>query len=105
MSSSKDDALKKFWQLPELIESLLAYLDARSILDLTKAHPPTIQLFKSRSKMRSKMWKGFVDEIGGTGWDEESSILHRSNALLQMIGVPESLLLDLLRGVIWKLEK
>ena len=98
MASSKDDAMKKFWQLPEFVESLLPYLDARSVLNLARAHPPTVPILKKRSKMRSKMWEGFVNEIGEPWWDEESDIKHL-NALLQMMGLPETLLLDLLHGI------
>ena len=29
MQSSKDDAMKKFWQLPELVEKLLMFIDVK----------------------------------------------------------------------------
>ena len=41
MASSKDDAMKKFWQLPELVEKLLMFLDVKYVLNL--AHAPTIE--------------------------------------------------------------
>ena len=98
MSSSKDSAQRKFWQIPELIEYMLPFLDGESIVNLAKAHPLTNMVLKNRSKMRSKMWEGFVNQIGEPWWDEESDIKHL-NALLQMMGLPETLLLDLLHGI------
>ena len=40
---------KKFWKTPELVEMLLAHLDASSILELGKAHPPTIKILQGVS--------------------------------------------------------
>ena len=42
MSSVQGSSGKKFWKTPELVDLLLGHLDATSILELAKAHPPTI---------------------------------------------------------------
>ena len=42
-------ASKKFWEIPELLEMLLPHLDSASILELAKAHRPTIQILQCGS--------------------------------------------------------
>ena len=39
-------ASKKFWATPELVEMLFPHLDASSILELGKAHPPAIEILQ-----------------------------------------------------------
>ena len=45
--------MKKFWQLPELVEKLLMFIDVKSVLNLV--HAPTIALRIEILKNRSKM--------------------------------------------------
>ena len=49
MSSLEEKASKKFWKTPELVEMMLPHLDASSILELAKAHPPIIEILQGRS--------------------------------------------------------
>ena len=47
MSSVQGSSEKKFWKTPELVDLLLGHLDAPSILELVKAHPPIILILQS----------------------------------------------------------
>ena len=38
---SRNEAEKRFWKTPELVEGLLPFLDPSSILTLAQAHPLT----------------------------------------------------------------
>ena len=55
MSVSGSEAEKKFWMTPELVESLLPFLDPPSILELAKAHPLTVGILEGAST-----WSRFV---------------------------------------------
>ena len=48
-SSKKTEAERKFWKLPELVETLLAYLDVKSILCLARSHQLTLTLVQGIS--------------------------------------------------------
>ena len=98
MSLSKDDAERTFWQVPELIEYMLPFLDGESLLNLAKVHPLTTKVLKNKSKMRSKMWKGLVSQIHEPWWTEERD-LQVLKDLLQLMGAPETLLLELLHMI------
>ena len=96
--------MKRFFQLPELVAQLLSFLDVKSILNLAKAHPLTIKILKNRSKM----WKGLVNKIIDCSFDpyhdswtavELDRDIQHLNELLQMMGVPEDLLLQLLHAI------
>ena len=98
---SKNDVVKRFFQLPELVSKLLSFLDVKSILNLAKAHPPTIKILKNQSKM----WKGLVNKIIEP-WDHEpwavdglDRDIQHLKELLQMMGLPEELLLELLHAI------
>ena len=97
MSTSVDDAQGKFWQVPELIEYMLPFLEGKSILNLAKAHPLTIKVLKNSSKV----WMGIVNEVDEPWWTEERDI-QVLNDLLQMMGAPESFLLELLHAICGK---
>ena len=98
MSSSKGNAERNFWQVPELIEYMLPFLDGESILNLSKAHPLTNMVLKNMSKSRSKMWTGLVNQIHEPWWTEERD-LQVLNDILQTMGAPESLLLEFLHAI------
>ena len=98
---SKNGVVKRFFQLPELVSKLLSFLDVKSILNLAKAHPPTIKILKNQSKM----WKGLVNKIIEP-WDHEpwavdglDRDIQHLKELLQMMGLPEELLLELLHAI------
>ena len=57
MSFRQDNhAVEMFWQLPELQENLLPFLDPRSILNLAKAFPPTVKILKKLTPGLSGGW-------------------------------------------------
>ena len=55
MSESGSEAEKKFWKTPELVESLLNFLDPPSILELAQAHPLTIGIMQG-----TYTWRRFI---------------------------------------------
>ena len=42
----ESEAMKKFWEIPELVERLFTFLDASSTLSLARAHPPTVRILQ-----------------------------------------------------------
>ena len=42
----ESEAMKKFWKIPELVEKLFPFLDASSILNLARVHPPTHRILQ-----------------------------------------------------------
>ena len=99
MSSSQDNhAVEMFWRLPELQENLMPFLHPRSILNLAKAFPPIVKILKKESRMRKLMWARLLDDIGKPWWDEEQDV-HLLSSLLQLMGLPEPLLMDYLHKV------
>ena len=98
MSSSKGNAERNFWQVPELIEYMLPFLDGESILNLSKAHSLTNMVLKNMSMSRSKMWEGLVNQIHEPWWTEERD-LQVLNDILQTMGAPEALLLEFLHAI------
>ena len=99
MFSSQDNhVVEIFWQLPELQENLLSFLDPQSTLNVAKAFPPIVKVLKKESRMRKLMWARLMDNIGKPWWDEEQDVLHLCS-LLQLMGLPEPLLMDFLHKV------
>ena len=48
MSSANREAEKKFWQMPDLVETLLAFLDACAVSRLSQLHPLTVEILQGR---------------------------------------------------------
>ena len=48
-SSDETEAERKFWELPELVETLLSYLDVQSISCLAQCHHLTLKLLQGTS--------------------------------------------------------
>ena len=48
-SSERTEAERRFWELPELVETLLSFLDAQSISCLAQCHHLTLKLLQSTS--------------------------------------------------------
>ena len=46
MSSGKTEAERKFWRIPELVETLLPFLDVKSILSLAQCHQLTLNILQ-----------------------------------------------------------
>ena len=109
MSVSCHEAEETFWKTPELVEGVLPFLDATSILELAKAHPLTRGILKgtynwSRFIRRScpvappnheTMMNEQFDELT----EEKVAELRPLIGVLQVIGSPQPHLLALL-GII-----
>ena len=58
----KNEAEKKFWRSPELVEELVSFLDTGSILTLAKCHQLTIDVFNSGNSVWNKLCSRTVPE-------------------------------------------
>ena len=63
MSRGGIDAESKFWRTPELVESLLPFLDARSVLSLAKSHKLTLEIIQ-RPVAWNKLMRRYIYDIG-----------------------------------------
>ena len=105
MSVSGNEAEKKFWKTPELVESLLPFLDPPSILELAQAHPLTVGILEGNST-----WNRFIRrscpfpppnlQTTHYRFDEETEQkvveLRPIVGILQLMGSQQCHLLDLL---------
>ena len=105
MSVSDNEAEKKFWRTPELVESLLHFLDPPSILELGQVHPLTAGIMQGIST-----WNRFIRkscpfppanlQTSHTSFEERTeekvAELRPILGVLQLIGSPLPHLLDLL---------
>ena len=97
-------AEKKFWQSPDLVFHLLAFLDLPSILALANLLPLLRRLLQ-----RKTIWRGLVlNNIEGPMGYEIEAREHEENCrnvkqlvgILKMLQSPESLLQDLLDAIV-----
>ena len=51
----ESEAMKKFWEIPELVERLFTFLDASSTLSLARAHPPSVRILQGGAN-----WAQFI---------------------------------------------
>ena len=58
----KNEAEKKFWRSPELVEELISFLDTGSILALAKCHQLTLDLLNSSDSVWNKLCSRTVPE-------------------------------------------
>ena len=65
----QNDAGKKFWQTPELIENLLPFLDFESTLKLAPSHPLTLKLLQIDSN-----WKKLIGRYRTRPWPRKWSL-------------------------------
>ena len=105
MSVSDNEAEKKFWRTPELVESLLHFLDPPSILELGQVHPLTTGIMQGIST-----WNRFIrkscpfppadHQTSHTSFEERTeekvAELRPILGVLQLIDSPLPHLLDLL---------
>ena len=83
MSSSEEtEAERMFWRLPEMMETLLPYLDVESILCLAQCHHLTLQLLQGTSDW-NKMIKRVVQGVKIVGYHpiQKHSIRYQANFL------------------------
>ena len=52
------EAEKRFWGCPELVESLLPFLDSYSTICLAQAHQPVLDILLGKT-----VWKKLVKEV------------------------------------------
>ena len=57
-SAQEEDAERKFWRLPELVEMLMPFLDGPSVLSLAKALPLALEITQRKS-----MWTKLVRRV------------------------------------------
>ena len=109
MSVPGNESEKKFWRTPELVESLLHFLDPPSILELGQVHPLTIGVMQGTST-----WSRFIRrscpfeppapnlqfQTSHVSFEEETEQrvieLRPILGVLQLIDSPQPHLLDLL---------
>ena len=82
-----EPAEKKFWKMPELIESLLFFLDPSSTFHLAQARAMDKQIL--RGSLSSKVWKNFIKQ-STFGGDEHQDLMkgQREEAQLQKVFLP-----------------
>lgn len=88
--AGKSEAEEKFWQLPELIEELLKFLDLESTLQLARAHERTRNILQGR-----KVWNNLLKR-SSLGWLSDVKPLV---AILKLMKDTKSNLLDLLDAI------
>ena len=101
---AQEEAGKKFWKMPELVERLIPFLDADTTLALVKALPLALELIQGRS-----MWIKLVSRVCPRDTDvllPEEPKLEEAVAkvmplveILKMMEDPNPLLLDLLHCI------
>ena len=104
---TQEDAEKKFWRMPEMVERLLPFLDAVSTLSLVKALPLALELIQ-----RKFLWRKLVrrvcpfdtDEVVSEAEFEEVVVKERSKVMplveiVKMMEDPNPRLLDLLHVI------
>ena len=105
MSVPGHEAEKKFWKTPELLEGLLTFLDAPSILELANAHPLTRGILKGtynwgRFVRRSCPFPPPTYQTSNSRFEEKTeqkvAELRPMIAILQLIGSPQLHLMALL---------
>ena len=100
---TQEDAERQFWRMPELVESLMPFLDGQSTLALGKALPLALEVIQRKS-----MWTKLVRRVCPYDTDdseaEEAVANHRRKVMplveiLKMMEDPTLLLLDLLHVI------
>ena len=96
---------KKFWRSPELIESLLPFLDISSTLRLAKAHKFTLQVLQGKSSWNKfirrtcpygERFQNFPPFFVVEGAEQKKAVVVAQAELLKLMGTPQDLLQDLL---------
>ena len=88
--AGKSEAEEKFWQLPELIEELLKFLDLESTLQLARAHERTRNILQG-----SKAWNNLLKRSSLYSWSDLKPLV----AILKLMKDTKSNLLDLLDAI------
>ena len=109
--TEESEAMKKFWEIPELVERLFTFLDASSTLSLARAHPPSVRILQGGANWAQFIrrscpspvinYKSKPANLTDCDWAIEAAELKKEEMrpvvqLLKMMKTPRSYLLDLL---------
>ena len=92
-SATNREAEKKFWQMPELVEQLLPFLDPGSVSRLAELHPLTVEILEGAPAWRKLMLRSRL---------EEPDVVEQITKILQRMENPKPLQLDLLECICQK---
>ena len=104
---TQEDAEKKFWKTPELVERLMPFMDGQSTLALVKALPLALQVIQRKSmwvKLVRRVCPHHTDQVLGGDEFEESLAEDMGKVMLlvdilKMMEDPNLLLLDILHVI------
>ena len=89
-SATNREAEKKFWQMPELVESFLPFLDPGSVSRLSLLHPLTVEILEGAPAWKKLMLRSPL---------EEPDVVEQLTKILQRMENPKPLQLDLLEYI------
>ena len=104
MSSKPSE--RKFWGTPELVESLLPFLDPESVLNLAKCHDLTLNILQGSHNWRKLVKRSCPDDPGNEYQDETErniKIVRNLAEILKLMKNQEKLLMTLLHTIWAKL--
>ena len=101
--STQEDAMYKVWRIPELVETLLVYLDPTSILGLVGLDLLTVHTLETASKTKNpvkKLIKKALELDQRKTFEEHRNLVKRiSSDLLAKLESPKPLLLEFLHVI------
>ena len=107
-STQQEDAERKFWRLPELVEMLLPFLDGPSTLALVKALPLALEIIQRKSmwiKLVKRVCPFDSDDVVEWGEEFEKLVANDKKKVMPLVEIlkmtenPKPLLLDLLHTI------
>ena len=107
-STQQEDAERKFWRLPELVEMLLPFLDGPSTLALVKALPLALEIIQRKSmwiKLVKRVCPFDSDDVVEWGEEFEKLVANDKRKVMPLVEIlkmtenPKPLLLDLLHTI------
>ena len=98
MSSKRFEAEKKFWGSPELIATLLPFLDLDSTHQLAQAHLKTREILQTTVDW-NKLVRRSCPDIVPAGFEEKVEPVKHLVAILELAEDPKELMLDLLEDI------
>ena len=85
---SANEAEKKFWKSPELVEGLLPFLDPPSILELAKVHPLTTGVIQSTYNWSRLIRRSCPHPTENIGLEQKVAEVEPIIGILKMMGSP-----------------
>ena len=104
---SEESAENKFWRLPELVETLIPFLDSSSTLALVKAFPLALEVIQRKTvwvKHVKRLCPFFINILVSEEEYEETLVEEKGSVMsfvgiLKMMDNPNPRLLDLLHAI------